>query len=67
MHMEPKEVFIPLSLWSKHFQWPSYHGMRMRYRGRKEMGYETAFFKEGKRVIVRVNEFWKCLEKRGEK
>jgi hypothetical protein len=65
--MEPKEIFIPLSLWETHYQWPTVAGMRMRYRNRKVNGYESAFCKEGKRVIVRVNEFWKCLEKRGEK
>ena len=65
--MEPKEILIPISHWQKHFQWPTVNGMRHRYKARKRMGYEKAFFKEGKRVIVRVNMFWKCLEERGEK
>lgn len=65
--MEPKETFIPLSNWTKHFPWPTICGMRNRYRDRKKFGYESAFFKEGKRVIVRVKEFWKCLENRGDK
>lgn len=64
--MEPKEVIIPLSLWNKYYHWPTLSGMRNRYRKRKEFGYEKAFFKEGKRVLVKVNIFWECIEKRGE-
>jgi hypothetical protein len=65
--MEPKEIILPISDWNKYYQWPTVNGMRKRFAQRKEFGYESAFFKEGKRVLVRVNEFWKCLEKRGEK
>lgn len=64
--MEPKEIYIPITEWSKIYKWPTTSGMRNRFRLRKTNGYETAFMKEGKRVIVKVNEFWKCLEKRGE-
>lgn len=65
--MEAKEIFIPISQWNRHYQWPTVSGMRNRYYQRKKFGYETAFFKEGKRVLVRVNEFWRCVENRGEK
>jgi hypothetical protein len=65
--MEAKEIYIPLSHWANYYKWPTLSGMRNRFYLRKKNGYETAFMKEGKRVIVKVNEFWKCLEKRGEK
>lgn len=65
--MKPKEIIIPITEWSKHYQWPTISGMRNRFRKRQEFGYEEAFFKEGKRVLVRVNKFWECIEKRGEK
>jgi len=64
--MEPTEVYIPLSEWSNFYKWPTTSGMRNRFYRRKKLGYDTAFFKEGRRVIVRMNEFWKCLEKIGE-
>lgn len=65
--MEPKETFIPITDWDKKYAYPSLGGMRYRYRFRKGMGYEKAFFKEGKRVFVRANEFWDRFEKRGER
>jgi len=65
--MEPKEIYIPLTQWPNYYKWPTLSGMRNRFRLRKKHGYDTAFLKEGKRVIVKVNEFWKCLERRGEK
>lgn len=67
VNMEPKEIYIPLADWDQHFKWPSVNGMRKRFEFRERNGYKTAFIKEGVRVIVKVNEFWKCLEAKGEK
>lgn len=64
--MEPKEIIIPLSDWHKYYHWPTISGMRNRYRNRVKFGYEKAFFKEGARVLVKVNKFWKCIEERKE-
>jgi hypothetical protein len=65
--MEPKEIIIPLTEWPNFYKWPSLSGMRNRYRDRKKFGYERAFFKEGKRVLVRVNVFFECIQQRGNK
>lgn len=65
--MEPKEIIIPISEWHHFYKWPTVNGMRERFKFRKTKGYESAFFKEGRRVLVRVNEFWKCVQERGEK
>lgn len=63
--MEHRETLIPLAQWNRHFTWPSLGGMRRRYRFRKTLGYEEAFFKEGRHIIVRQNAFFLCVEKRG--
>jgi hypothetical protein len=65
--MEAKEIIIPITEWPKHYQWPTLAGMRNRYYRRKQFGYESAFFKEGKRVLIRVNEFWRVMQERGDK
>ena len=65
--MEPKEVYLPIAKWDQHYTWPTVVGMRKRFQFRETNGYKTAFLKEGKKVIVKVNEFWKCLEAIGEK
>ena len=65
--MEPNEVYLPVGMWNDHFKWPTVNAMRDRFRRRKELGYESAFVQEGRLIIVKVNEFWRCLEKRGEK
>jgi hypothetical protein len=67
MSMEPKELYLPIMRWKDHFLWPTLNGMRERYRRRKELGFESAFFRDGRLIIVKVNEFWLCMEKKGEK
>lgn len=65
--MEPNEVYLPVTHWPEHYKWPTINGMRERFRHRHKLGYESAFLREGRLIIVKVNEFWRCMEKRGEK
>ncbi len=62
--MEPIEIYIPLTEWNALYRWPTLNGMRMRFRFRKSNGFETAFLKDGVRVIVKPNEFFACLERK---
>ena len=65
--MEPKEIYLPITAWKLHYHWPTINGMRKRFQFRKTNGFETAFLKDGKRVLVKPNEFFACIERKNKK
>ena len=65
--MEPKEIYLPITQWNMHYPWPTINGMRKRFQFRKTNGFETAFLKDGVRVIVKPNEFFACIERKNKK
>ena len=62
--MEPTEIYIPLTEWNLLYRWPTLNGMRKRFQFRKSNGFETAFLKDGKTVLVKPNEFFACIERK---
>lgn len=65
--MQPNEIYVPLARWKEYYKFPTQSGMRRRYEYRKTNGYDSAFIKDGGIIVVKVNEFFRCMEKRGEK
>lgn len=60
---EPKKLYVSIREFSylqKAFSLGALYKIRFRC---KENGYETAFIKTGKRVIIDVDEFWACARK----
>lgn len=45
-----------------YFAWPTFYGMRNFHAKRKEKGFEKAFLKVGKRVLIDVDKFWELIE-----
>lgn len=58
--MRPITLYVSIkefALINKVFSYEAIRGIRKRC---KENGFETAFIKVGKRVMVDVDEFWEC-------
>ena len=47
--------------------WPTYDAIRNYRRDRKTNGFDSAFINIGRRVLVDVNEFWNCVERKGKR
>ena len=63
--MEQKEMYIPIADWNKFYAYPTVNGMRRRFERRETNGYQTAFLKDGWRVVVKAMEFFRCMEQIG--
>ena len=65
--MKANKIFLTLKQFSQLYKWPTYRGVVRIYTLRKEKGYDTAFLREGRRILVDVNEFFDCLERKNKK
>lgn len=48
----------------EYYRWPTFAGMRHRFAARKTNGYDSAFLKDGKRIVVDVERFWEILREK---
>jgi len=65
--MKPEKIYLTLRQFSLLYKWPTYHGIVRYHKLRKAKGYESAFLREGRRVLIDVNEFFDCLERKNKK
>lgn len=61
--METNNLFVTIKQFTQLYPWPTESGIWNLRANRKEKGFEKAFLKSGRRVLIDVNEFWKCLKK----
>jgi hypothetical protein len=58
--------FIPITDWNKFHPWPPIGGMRHIRFFAKERGFDTAFVKAGRRILVDEQEFFRCVRQQSE-
>lgn len=62
--MEPKKLYVTVKQFSKLYPWPTEAGLWNLRAKRKENGFDKAFLNIGRRVLIDVNIFWECIEKK---
>ncbi len=58
----PPKRFIPVPRWNDHHDWPPIGGLRHLIFHEKTNGFEAAFKRVGRRVLVDEAEFFRCVE-----
>lgn len=61
----PVPRLIPLTDWNKHHEWPPQGGLRHLVFNAKAKGFESAFVRCGRRVLVNEVEFFNCVARNG--
>lgn len=61
----PVPRLIPLTEWNKHHPWPPQGGLRHLVFHAKIKGFESAFVRVGRRVLIDESEFFRCVSKSG--
>lgn len=61
MDQNTRRRFIPITKWHEHHDWPSEAGLRHLRFHCKTNGFEKAFVKSGRRVLVDEGEFFDAL------
>lgn len=56
---------IPLSDWPRHHPWPPLGGLRHLMFNRESNGFQSAFIKCGRRVLVNESEFFNAVAQNG--
>ena len=56
---------IPVSKWNDHYDWPPAGGMRYLIFHARTNGFDNAFLRVGRRVLVDVDRFWSIVEEQG--
>ena len=59
---DPSNNIIPVNNWNDHFEWPPVGGMRHLVFHRKTNGFDKAFKKVGRCVLVDKVVFWECVD-----
>ena len=60
--MRPIKVYISIREFANIQKMFSYNAIRKIRHRCMENGFETAFYKVGKRVMIDVDEFWECAK-----
>ncbi len=60
---QPSNRLIPVPDWNKHHAWPPIGGLRHLIFHSKSNGFDTAFKRVGRRVLVDEQEFFRCVDK----
>ena len=65
--MKPQKILVTINQFIElHRQrgWPTYGALRNIHWRRKALQFEPAFLKVGRRVLIDVDEFWACVERK---
>lgn len=65
--MEPKKIYLTTRKFAEEHSrkgWPTWNALRNMHCRRRELQFETAFIKLGRRVLVDYDEFWACVERK---
>lgn len=65
--MKPNKLFVTIKQFTDLYPWPSEYALRHIRQDGEENGFQEAFIKMGKRVLIDVDKFWECLEKKRKK
>jgi hypothetical protein len=60
---QPSSRLIPVPDWNKHYAWPPIGGLRHLIFHEKTNGFESAFKRVGRRVLIDEAEFFRCIER----
>ncbi len=60
--MQTQSRLIPLSQWNEYHVWPPQGGMRHLRFHQSAKGFESAFVKVGRRVLVDEAKFFECIK-----
>ena len=63
--VSPVPRLIPLTEWNQHHPWPPQGGLRHLVFHAKAKGFESAFVRCGRRVLVNEGEFFNCVARNG--
>ena len=55
-------VFIPVTKWNNHYEWPPIGGMRHLIFYANTNGFAPAFKRVGRRVLVDADRFWSIVK-----
>lgn len=55
---------MPMRTYCKFFPWPTWNGLRKIRAECKKNGFESAFVKVGGTVLIDVDEFHACIERK---
>ena len=58
---------IPLVDWNRYHVWPPQGGLRHLVVHRTTNGFESAFVKIGRRVLIDENKFFECVARKSER
>ena len=58
-------LFIPVTEWNKHYDWPPPGGLRHLIFYAKTNGFAEAFKRVGRRILVDADRFWSIVEGKG--
>jgi hypothetical protein len=66
---QPSNRLIPVPEWNQHHSWPPQGGLRHLIFNQKSNGFDKAFKRVGRRVLVDEAAFFECVESqnRGQK
>jgi hypothetical protein len=62
--MTTEKRYLTIAQFCAYYPWPTYAGMRYRFRERNTNGYASAFLRDGKRIIIDVDRFWEILREK---
>jgi hypothetical protein len=62
-HTQPSTRLIPVPDWNNHHSWPPIGGLRHLIFHQYTNGFETAFKRVGRRVLIDEAEFFTCVDR----
>ena len=62
--MTAEKRYWTVTQFCAYYAWPTKAGMRFRFANRKENGYDEAFLRDGRRIIIDVDRFWELLREK---
>jgi hypothetical protein len=62
MNEHTETQFIPVPDWNKHYEWPPTGGMRHIIFHATSNGFEDAFVRVGRRILIDRKRFWEIVE-----
>ena len=63
MNTEQQPKLIPLTKWNDAHAWPPLGGLRHLVFHEDTNGFQSAFLRVGKRVLINETEFFRCIDR----
>lgn len=62
--MTKEKRYLTMTQFCAYYPWPTFAGMRARFREKHLNGYADAFLRDGKRILIDVDRFWEILREK---